>query len=623
VRSPKSRIVLGSVIGILAMLLAACGGTSSGGNSTSSNGYNFTYNYKTPTKTGGTVVYGDWQAADSTNLIVNAYLNGTVTDASLDSALYDGCMFELPDLTLKANAWKMSQCKSVDESADGTTTTMHLDPNAKWSDGTPITSQDYRLGYDILADANIYGLNTVPPYNTATVSFPDAATVVINWHQPYGAWRINLLGAMPSQQYKDAFDPTKLAAGTELSATVSDPGYKSTQMQADLGANGSNGNTLNDVTKSVTNGPYMVADFSSDGTATTMVPNPYYFSNYFHKPTISKLIYKIATNKDVLIQSYENGEYDHVEDFTLADALKFTSLPSSQVVVSPAVSFEHLEFNERPQAPNAADNGGKSVFTDINFRKAFIEAFNRCGAIEGILGVDCNSTSIKTNEFTAPPDPSYDPNAPIASFNVPDANKILDAAGYTKDASSIRQYPGTTKEVTLNLATTAGNPLRESFLQLIKQQVSVNLGINVNYTLYKSGKFFTSFSQGGILATGNYDVALFAYSTFAEGDQATGNFDPNAIPSAAHDAGQNEMGINDPKIVQYLTQGRQTIDQDTRIGIYKQMYDYIAQQSYIYPLYIRADITLTQTTLGNYVQNPVQEGNSWNVADWFTTRTAS
>ena len=624
-RSSKAKLVLGSFLGLAALLLAACGGTSSsGGGSTTGGGYNFTYNYTTPTKTGNTVIYGDWQAVDSTNLIVNAYLNGTVTDASLDSALYDGCMYELPNLALGADAWKMSQCKSVEESADGTTTTMHLDPNAKWSDGTPITSQDYRLGYDILADNNIYGLDTAPPYDKATVSFPDNMTVVINWHQPLGSWRINLLSAMPSQQYKDSFDPTKLAAGTELGVKVTDPGYNSAKMQADLGANGlSNGNTTNNLTKAITNGPYMVSDFSADGTVTTMVPNPNYFSNTLHKPVVGKLIYKIATNKDVLIQSYKNGEYDHVEDFTAADMLKFSDLPQNQVVVSPAVSFEHLEFNERPQAPNAAGNGGKSIFADENVRKAFIEAFNRCGAVTGILGVDCNAPAVKTNEFTAPPDPSYDPNAPIATFNVPDANKLLDAAGFTRDAKNIRTYPGTKTEVTINLVTTSGNSVRESFLQLIKQQVSANLGVNVTYTLYKAGKLFTSFSNNGVLATGNYDVSLFAYSTFSEGDQDTANFDPNAIPSAAHDAGQNEMGINDPQILQFLTQGRTTIDQTARIAIYKQMYDYIAQHSYVYPLYIRSDITLTQPSLGNYLQNPVQEGNMWNVSDWFSTRASS
>lgn len=620
-RSSKAKLILGSFLGIAAMLMAACGSTStSGGGNT---GYNFGYNYTTPSKTGGTAIYGDWQAVSSTNLIVNAYLNGTVTDASLDSALYDGCMYELPDLSLGANAWKMSQCKSVDESTDGTTTTMHLDPNAKWSDGTPITSQDYRLSYNILADNNIYGLDTAPPYDKATVSFPDPMTVVTNWHQPLGSWRIQLLGPMPSQQYKDAFNPAKLATGTELSAKVSDPGYNSTQMQADLGVSTANGNTTADTTKSITNGPYMVSDYSADGTVTTMVPNPYYYSNSLHKPVLSKLIYKIATNKDVLIQSYKNGEYDHVEDFTQADTLKFSDLPPAQVVTSPAVSFEHLEFNERPQAPNAAGNGGKSIFATEAVRKAFIEAFNRCGAITGILGVDCNAPSIKTNEFTAPPDPSYDPNAPVASFNVPDANALLDQAGFTRDAKNIRTYPGTKTEVTIQLATTAGNSVRESFLQLIKQQVSANLGVNVNYNLYKAGKFFTNFGNGGILATGNYDVALFAFSTFAEGDQATGNFDPNSIPSATQNAGQNYMGINDPQILQYLTQGRTTIPQDQRIAIYKQMYDYIAQHSYVYPLYIRADITLTQTTLGNYKQNPVQEGNMWNVSDWFTTRASS
>jgi len=608
-RSFKSKTLIASLLGVASMAVAACGPSTSTSTQGSGSTYSFTYSYKQPTTTGKTVVYGDWQSPDSGNLIVNAFLDATVVDSELDSAIYDGCVVQLPDLSLLNNGYKMSQCKSVTESADGTTTTMNLDPQAKWSDGTPITSKDYRLFYDVFTDDNQIGAEGAPPWDKATVSFPSDTQVVINWHQPYAPYFLNLLGALPSQQYKDAFDSTKFTGG-ELSATAKDPGYDTTKMAADL-------NDPKIIDNPIVNGPFMIDSFAPDGSVVSMVPNPNYFSNYFtHKTTLGKLILKSTGDKDVLIQSYKAGQYDHVEDFTIGDMAKFAGIPSNEVLNTPAFSYEHLEYNQQALAPNAKDSGtGTSILADATFRKALNESFNRCAAIESILGVDCNSQAVKTNEFTSNADPAYDANAPFPAYNPNDARQILTAAGYKYDGSKL-DYPNTTKQVTLQLYSTSGNPIRASFLQLLQLNWQTNLGINVVVNTVKSNKLFGGYDAGGVLKTGTFDVALFAYSTNGDGDQNTGTLDPSQIPSATNKGGQNEMGINDPKIVDLLNQGRVQLDPVKRIAIYKQLYDYVAQQNYIMPLYIRSDITLTKTTLTNYLQHPTQVGNEWNINDW-------
>lgn len=602
-RSAKFKAIAGSFIGVAAMLVAACGSsttTTGPGTSTS-----FAYHYQTPTKTGGTVVASDWQAYDSANLIVNAYQNGTVIDSEVDSLLYDSCVVQLPDLKLATAGFKMSQCKSVDESADGTTTTMHLDPQAKWSDGAPITSNDYRLWYDIFADPNQVGGTAGPPWDTATVAFPDANTVVINWHAPYAPYFINLLGAMPSQEYKDAFDPTKPFTQTKTSDL--DPGYNATALAADF-AKPANLQTP------IVNGPFKVDSYTSD--VLTLVPNPNYFSNTLHKTTLDKFIFKSAGQKDVEIQSYKAGGIDHAEDFTEGDLPKFSDIPAAEVQQTAAFQYEHLELNQRNMAPNA--NGGKdgisgkSVFTNADFRKAFAMSLNRCAMIEGILGLPC--AKVLTNEFTAPIDPSYDTNAPYPAYSVAGANTILDGLNMKRDAKGKRTYPGTTDEITLQMYTTFGNPIRESFLELIKQDLGT---VGITAVVNQSHKFFAGYDAGGILKTGVYDVGLFTFSTPADGDSNTAEIIPSQIPGKTNPGGQNYSGLNDPQLVTYLDNGRKELDSAKRIAIYKQFYDYVAQQNYIIPLYSRLDISLTKTTLGNYLQHPTSVGNFWNVSEWF------
>ncbi len=331
--SKAIKALLGSAMAIATVLLAACGSSSTG--ATPGNGsYDFNYTYKTPTKTGGTVVLGTNAAMDSANIVVNQSLNNTVYDAELDNALYQPCYVQLPNVSL-IDPWVTDGCSSVTatpDSSGNTVVTAKLDPKATWSDGTPVTSQDWRLFFDANQDPNIGAAAESAPYDKATVAFPDASTFVISYNEPYAGWRVDLATyhALPSQSYKDSFDPTKYTAGSALSFAgapnpgVTDPGYNSTVMQADLGVTGSNGNTAADLTQSVTNGPYMLSGPFTDGTITTTVPNAHYHSTYFHNSVLSKLVFKVSTNANTETEAYKAGQYDAAFDFNVSNLPTFS-----------------------------------------------------------------------------------------------------------------------------------------------------------------------------------------------------------------------------------------------------------------------------------------------------------
>src|SRR6185437_2854107 len=147
---PTSRRALWlSLLGLVA-LLAACGSQSTPSPSGGGGAYDYNYTYQTPTKNGGKVIFGDWQAPDSTNQFSNI-LDPTVVNSDVFSAMWDGCVIQLPNLKLGTNGFKPDQCTVTPtianggESADGTKTTFHIDPRAKWSDGQPIVAADWML----------------------------------------------------------------------------------------------------------------------------------------------------------------------------------------------------------------------------------------------------------------------------------------------------------------------------------------------------------------------------------------------------------------------------------------------------------------------------------------------
>src|SRR6185437_12260905 len=115
-----------------------------------------------------------------------------------------------------------------------------------------------------------------------------------------------------------------------------------------------------------------------------------------------------------------------------------------------------------------------------------------------------------------------------APYNPQDGAALLTQAGYKLDANGLRTYHDGKTEINLQFVTTSGNLVRNSTLALAAQQWGANLGIQV--TPVESTKIFAPYDSGGLLYTGNFDCALFAFSTSGDGDSLTTNISTSQIP---------------------------------------------------------------------------------------------
>lgn len=92
-------------------------------------------------------------------------------------------------------------------SADGKVITLKLRDGLVWSDGTPLTADDFIFTYQMYMDSK----NTVSsqnPYDRmASVVAPDKQTVVITFNEPYAAWVGSLYkGLLPKHILQPVFD---------------------------------------------------------------------------------------------------------------------------------------------------------------------------------------------------------------------------------------------------------------------------------------------------------------------------------------------------------------------------------------------------------------------------------
>src|SRR5690242_12934237 len=175
----KNRMLLISTLLLLiSMAVAACGNPTggNGGSQTSQQ----TYNYKTPPNKGGTVLYSDWQFPSSTNL----WFNTDVVGVEVASALWGAPLAATSDGKLIPD--ELTEVPSVqngDVSKDGLTVTMKINPNLKWSDGQPITADDFIYWWTVNEDPASGAASTSGFDQIDTMTATDSHTLVLHYKQ--------------------------------------------------------------------------------------------------------------------------------------------------------------------------------------------------------------------------------------------------------------------------------------------------------------------------------------------------------------------------------------------------------------------------------------------------------
>ena len=94
-------------------------------------------------------------------------------------------------------------------SEDGLTLTINLRDDVTWSDGEPVTANDFVFTYEMyMADANT--VSSRYPYEdyVASVEAPDDHTVVVTFNEPFAAWLTSIFagGVIPEHILRPVFE---------------------------------------------------------------------------------------------------------------------------------------------------------------------------------------------------------------------------------------------------------------------------------------------------------------------------------------------------------------------------------------------------------------------------------
>lgn len=514
-----------------------------------------------PKQRGGTVTIGMDQEPQCLNVKIQC---GSMAASSMIAAsLFDGL------LDVDANgdyAPKIAtdvptrENGAVKETPDGgMTVTMHMRPEARWSDGRPVTCDDVVFNWATTMDERWQIVSRKGWDLVSDVRCTDRLTPVFVFKERYAPY-LSLVSAGPL--------PKHVLDGKDFNKF------------------------FNDVIP-IASGPFLL-DHWDRSVEVVLKRNPKYWdAGTDARPWIDKIRYVFVADTNTLKIQLRTGEVDIISpppDSTLQEELE--GFPRGDFQSEPGIYWEHIAFNN-----------AKAPTNDVDVRKAIAHAIDRDQITDVVLKGQVerlDSTLLPAKkEYYIPAwaETTYDPDK---------VAKHLEAAGYEKDG---QYYAKDGEPLTVNFKSTAGNDLRLKVAQLLQQRLKAN-GIKMEIALEPPNVFF-----GQSTPQGNFHMALWSWSSGIDPSQET-MFSCDQIPSEANDfGGQNNYRYCNETVSDLIAKSNVTTSQPERERLTHEIQTLMVEDMPLLPLFQRPE-TLAYTDRMQGMDNNPLGGVVWNAADW-------
>ena len=286
----KVSLVLAAVMAS-GMILSACGGNKSAGPSAGAE-------TTTAAAANGETAAPAEGTSSGLDLSVQIGPDPETIDPALNSAVDGGNMiveaFETLMIVDADNKIVPGQAESYDVSDDGLTYTFHLRDGLKWSDGTPLTAEDFVYSWKRLADPN-----TAAPYAADMLGY-------VKGYEEAAAGNIDALGLSAPD---DKTFVVELSVPCVYFAKLITHGSMVPVQKATVEANGDQW-TLKPETY-VSNGPFKMIEWVP-GSHITFAKNENYWNA--DKVTVNTLKFVLMEDSNASYSAYQAGEVSLIKD---------------------------------------------------------------------------------------------------------------------------------------------------------------------------------------------------------------------------------------------------------------------------------------------------------------------
>ena len=441
-----------------------------------------------------------------------------------------------------------------DSNPDQPVITYSINPDAVWSDNTPITCDDFNFTWDqIVNGEDIY--DPTGYTDIESVECPDPNTAVVTFATPFSGWKALFGGQFGIQ-------PKHILEGTDITTEMGN-GYD------------------------WSGGPWLI-DSWTKGTEVVLVPNDNFWGE---KPKLDRVIFKIQADTAAEFEAFQNREV----------AVIYPQ-PQPDVIDQISAGLTDAESSYSPTTGNLEAvwmNNGVFPLDDVAVRQAIGFALDRAEIVEqlfGPLGVEAPMQTLN------PPILAEFADTEAWAEYVPDPDRVdelMTGAGWARNGDGIWAKDGQT--ASMRLRTTAGNARRELTTQIIEQQLR-EAGFDITLDYQEAGTLF-----GDLLPAGDFELALYAQVLTAITVGQCNLFCSKNVPSAENElSGQNWTRTVVPELDPILEELDRTLDESRQSELGKEADALQAENMISLPLDPLPNILIWNNTVaGDVSDNPV------------------
>ncbi|MAS33507.1 MAG: hypothetical protein CL610_05835 [Anaerolineaceae bacterium] len=489
-----------------------------------------------------------------------------------------------------ATDWEVSE--------DGLVYTVNLRDDYTWTDGTPITAQDFEYAFNAIMD----------PANESDLSFIGAAN----------GGTIESMVALDDQTVQVTFsvaDCTALASAA-LNPLPSHflPENPGELLNADYNLN-----------PTVTAGPFEFGAYTPE--QVSLIASETYPASDTELGYVSPGVYnqKLVTDQTVQVQQFLEGQISYLEgvpEASKADIRAAVDEGTVQVYEYPGNSWDYLALNfadpDNPQNAldedgNPIDQGNHPLFGDPRVRQALAMALDIDAMIQG--AVFGEGTRMASGQI--PSSWGHNPDLEPIGMDVEAALALLDEAGWRdEDGDGILEAHGAMyaedgTPFEFDLSTNEGNTRRAAIGQLVQDQLS-QIGIRVNFSTVDFNVFYDEVVFGQ-----QFDAVIGGWREGFPDDP-----DQEQLFATFSDIvgeGSNFTSYSNPEVDSLLRQALTLpgCDPQERAEIYFQIEEILQQDLPYIWLFAQDGMYAAQANIENWTPLPAQP--VWNIDAWSVT----
>ena len=448
------------------------------------------------------------------------------------------------------------------------TLTYDIRPEARWSDGRPVTARDFVFTHQAirknLAPDLLAGIHPL----VQSIRAVDAKTVRVVLRSRDARWRTHLFAFVL---------PRHALVGENLGRIWTDR-IDNPKTGAPIGT-----------------GPFLVERWER-GKQLTLVRNPRYWGP--HLAYLDRFVVRFcractAPPPAEVLAALRQGEVDFALSRDTGIVQDLRRISGVRVLAMPSTGWEHLDLRIGP--------GGHPALRSKLVRRALAYGIDRVAVVRQLFGeIDPryrpsdSAVFLNTNRYYRPRWSGY-------RYRPDLARRLLEQAGCRRGGDGIYVCAG--ERLSLRFLTIAGGRLRERGLQLVQSQLR-QVGVEVVIAFATSPALFDQ-----IIPRGDFDAVSFTW--FAT-DQLGGK--------DIYGCGgpQNFGGYCQRLVTSDLDQAERILDADQRARVFSRVDRQLAKDVPVIPLYQVPFVLAYRDAVRNVVPSP--NNLFWNAENWWLDR---